>query len=112
MRAAVAALCWSLTALSASAQPHSHNLYDPACCTPASQGSGSGDCYPIPNTAVRFVQGKVIVTLNPGDHPMVTRPHTFEVEWNATFGSGKQSTIRPSKDGQFHACLYLAPGGS
>jgi hypothetical protein len=104
----------------ATAQEHDHNLYDPICCTPSSRSGDTGDCAPIPNSAVRLVPGRAIVTLRPGDHPMVTREHTYEMPWDRTIGG--KPTIKPAKDGQFHACLwpnedtlrclYVAPGGA
>ena len=67
-----------------------HSWYDPWCC------SGK-DCAPIPFSAVREIQGGYQITLKPGDHPLVTRVHVFQIE---------QVKVKRSKDDQYHACLF------
>ena len=68
--------------------------YDPYCCN---GDSHTGDCSEIPATSVRPVEGGYVVTLNPGDHRKVTKPHTFMV---------LQANVKYSPDGMYHACLY------
>lgn len=68
--------------------------YDGWCCN----GDGrSGDCQPIPSATVKPIDGGYQITLHPGDHTLVTKPHIF---------TKKQSETRWSTDGQYHACLY------
>lgn len=67
-----------------------HSFYDPWCC------SGS-DCADIPAKAVKAVAGGYLVTLVPGDHHMVTKPHTFLIPHDKR---------RDSPDGLYHICLY------
>lgn len=68
--------------------------YDPYCCN---GNSHNGDCQEIPASTVRPIEGGYIITLVPGDHRMVTKPHTFTV---------KASEAKYSPDGLFHICLY------
>lgn len=64
--------------------------YDGYCC------SGT-DCDQIPTEAVKIIEGGYQITLKPGDHPMVTRVHVFQVE---------QIKTRQSKDEFYHVCLW------
>lgn len=77
-----------LLCLSASA--FAHSWYDTYCCN-------DGDCAPIPASSVTPTDDGWVITLKPGDHPMVTEPitHTF-----------KYVRTRQSQDDQFHLCLY------
>lgn len=85
---AVSAIVWG------SSPVRAHEWYDPNCCN----GNGmSGDCQAIPARAVKVVNGGYEITLLPGDHRLVTKPHTW-------FRKVEESRI--SKDDDFHACLY------
>lgn len=57
----------------------------------------SGDCQQIPFKAVEIVPGGFQVTLGAGQHRKITRHHVYFV---------KQQDAKPSKDGEFHLCLY------
>lgn len=67
-----------------------HSFYDGWCCQ-------NSDCAPIPSKAVRAIPGGVQITLGPGDHPLVTRVHVFQIP---------QSEIRKSQDDNWHVCLF------
>lgn len=69
-------------------------VFDTVCCN----GNGvNGDCQPIPRKSVEEVDGGYQVTLAPGDHPMVTKPHVYRME---------RSLVRWTDDGETYACLY------
>lgn len=68
--------------------------YDAVCCN---GNATHGDCHHIPRTSVRAVEGGWLVTLNPGDHPLVTKTHQWLKPYDDT---------RESKDEDFHACLW------
>lgn len=68
--------------------------YDGVCCNGNTE---TGDCQPIPASAVRMVDGGYEITLKPGDHHMVTTPH----KW-----FHPQNRVRWSKDENYHVCLY------
>lgn len=84
--------------------------YDPECCSGA-------DCQPVPDEAVREVQGGFELILQPGEHKMLRQGHPP----TRIFIAHGDPRIRPSGDGQKHACisyggkyafcLYLPPGG-
>lgn len=84
--------------------------YDEACCS-------GFDCAPVPDEAVREAPGGFSVVIQPGEHPMLRPGH----EPMAIFVPHGDPRIRPSGDGQKHACismgggylycLYLPPGG-
>lgn len=68
--------------------------FDTWCCN----GNGvTGDCQRIPASSVNPAVGGYRITLRPGDHGMVTRPHVFD--W-------PQSKVRLAPDGFYYACLY------
>lgn len=75
-------------------QAHTGMVYEPWCCQ---GGAETGDCAPLPTSAVRDVPGGYEITLKPGDHPLVTRPHHFTVPHIET---------RRATDGQDHICLW------
>jgi len=115
-----AALC-ALAAPALAHQAPAGWTYDGGCCNAAQQhgdGRVTGDCAPIPETAVEEVRGGYIVRLAPGDHARISKPREFRFEWSDT-RSGGLSRILPSPDGQWHACvtdharycLYFVPGG-
>jgi len=64
--------------------------YDWYCC------SGS-DCQEISEKHVKAVKGGYKVTMDVGDHVMVTKHHEYFIE---------QSKVRLSKDDKFHLCLW------
>jgi hypothetical protein len=72
-------------------QALSHGWYDPYCCN-------DQDCAPIAPQHVAATEGGWLVTLGPGDHPMVKEPRTFLVPY---------ADARPSGDDAFHACIVL-----
>jgi hypothetical protein len=72
--------------------------YPPACCRGDAFG---GDCERIPKESVREGRMGYIVTLRPGDHHRVSRPHRFTVPYGSVIRSG---------DGNFHACLHPTEG--
>lgn len=63
--------------------------YDAVCCS-------NTDCAVIPYSAVEIRADGVRVTLRPGDHPMVTREHTFTRAFK---------DLRQSRDDEWHACV-------
>lgn len=75
-------------------EAEAHDFYDAVCCN---GNSMSGDCQEVPASTVRPIMGGYQITLNPGNHRLVTRIHVFQIE---------QSKVRPSPDGQYHVCLY------
>lgn len=79
------------------AYPHSSMTgmeFDRWCCN---GNAVNGDCQSIPSTSVRAITGGYQITLKPGDHPMVTRVHVFQME---------MAKVRWSTDGRFYACLF------
>lgn len=68
--------------------------YDADCCN---GNAVEGDCQEIPASAVKVVDGGYEITLRPGDHRLVTVPHTWT---KAT------KEARWSKDENYHACLW------
>ena len=80
-------------AMATNAQPLGWN-YDGWCCN----GDGhTGDCQVVSHKAVRSVKGGYQITLEPGDHRLVTKRHVFFKEERAA---------RKSPDGMYHVCLY------
>ncbi len=68
--------------------------FDGWCCN---GNTMNGDCQEIPGTAVKQVGNTVHVTLKPGDHPLVTKPHEYTME---------RDKVRRSTDGLYYACLF------
>ena len=64
--------------------------YEAWCC------SGK-DCAEIPDESVSAGPDGWVVTLWPGQHPMVTKPIHRVIPYR---------TARPSEDGRFHLCLW------
>lgn len=84
-----------LSALLAAGSAYGHTApsgmeYSAYCC------SGT-DCAPIPTKAVKAVSGGYQVSVGPGDHPMLTRPHVFLVPYDK---------VKESTDGGMHACFF------
>lgn len=71
-----------------------HSWYDPWCCN-------ERDCAPIPFRAVEAGPDGWIVTLEPGDHPIVQSRVVHVVPY---------ADMRPSQDGDFHACILHDKG--
>lgn len=70
-------------------------VYENYCCS----GVGpTGDCHHIPASGVQVLADGYQITLNPGDHPLVTKQHIFIVSFAET-------KYTPT-DGDYHACLY------
>jgi hypothetical protein len=87
-----------MASLLGSASAHGHEdgqqAYDRFCCN----GDGmSGDCQPVPASAVSPIPGGYRIELAPGVHRLVTKPHTF---------TRSQGDTRQSDDGRYHVCLY------
>ena len=68
----------------------SHSFFDPWCCN-------GKDCQPVPEGAVRAVNGGWSVRLDPGQHSMVTKHFRAFVPHGET---------KPSEDGEFYVCVY------
>jgi hypothetical protein len=84
---------WTHDAMPSSAMPQGWK-FDGWCCN----GDGNtGDCQQIPDTSVHAVAGGYEITLKPGEHRLVTKPHTY---------SKAQSDVRDAPDGRYYACLY------
>lgn len=75
--------------------------YDPWCCN-------TKDCAPIPDHAVEATDDGWLVTLQPGEHPMVTDQTgvvTFVAPYMKSGQTKSYGMTRRSKDDQFHACI-------
>lgn len=69
--------------------------YDGACCS-------GRDCAPISASKVKAVAGTgYVVTLDAGDHPLVTAPMQGVIAFDKA---------RPSGDGEYHACVSAFTG--
>lgn len=88
-------VCAALTILLLlQAMAYAHEDYAPWCCN----GDGkTGDCQRISSKLVKPVDGGWSITLRPGDYRLVTQENHYSV---------RQQDARPSKDGEFHACLF------
>ncbi len=71
-------------------QAKSGMAYEAWCCN-------GKDCAEIPDTAVTAGPEGWVITLWPGQHPMVTRPIHRVIPYQAA---------RRSEDGRFHLCLW------
>jgi len=83
-------LAWTYPALSHTTE--TGQTFSTFCCN-------GRDCQEIPRSSVAIdpETNLVHVTLNVGDHPMVTKPHQF------TF---KYAEVKWTIDGLYYACLY------
>jgi len=72
--------------------------YPTRCCwSPETAPAGRiGDCDEIPNEAVKTGPDGYVVTLEPGDHPMVKERITFTFPYDKT---------EPAPDGLYHVCF-------
>lgn len=68
--------------------------YDQFCCN---GDSHSGDCQMISTKNVKITENGYEISLAPGDHRLVTRPHHFTLP---------QAKARRSRDAEYHLCLY------
>lgn len=96
------ALLLALLAWSGAAETHdapSGWSYAAWCCN--STAERNGDCAPIPDGAVRITPVGYVVTLNPGDHPLITQVQTWTVPYDS-----ERPSVRNSGDFNWHACLY------
>lgn len=84
---------WAAVKASAHDAP-SGMVYDGWCCN---GNRHTGDCAPIPASAVTYRGDGWVIHLGQGDHLKVTQPHEYFVP---------QGTERRSTDGEYHACLY------
>lgn len=89
----------ALIALLASVPAMAHDApsgmkYDAWCCN---GDNHTGDCQAVPARTVKVTSAGYVVTLVPGDHRLVTKPHEFTVLFN---------DARMSTDGEYHLCLY------
>lgn len=66
--------------------------YDSWCCS-------NKDCAPIPASAVETLPDRIVVTLRPGDHPLVT------AELRNEFPYDDERRLKRSGDMEFHACV-------
>jgi hypothetical protein len=81
--------------------------YGGTCCSSVEPRSHQGDCAPIPDSAVEEIPGGYRVTVRPGDHPLVTREHTWDVPFDRPMAPGSaQPAVRPSGDSNWHICLH------
>ncbi|HWV44143.1 hypothetical protein [Pseudorhodoplanes sp.] len=75
-------------------QAHTGWVYDSECCF---GDHNTGDCQQIDSRTVEITSQGYRITLKPGDHRKVTKPHVFIVP---------QSAARKSMDGDYHLCLW------
>jgi len=68
--------------------------YDKFCCN---GDNHAGDCQMISTKNVKITDGGYEISLGPGDHRLVTRPHNFSLP---------QSQALRSQDAEYHICLY------
>lgn len=77
---------------------NAHDWYPSRCCwSPQNAPAGRlGDCDQIPDHAVKVGPDGYVVTLEPGEHPMVKERMTFVVPY---------SEAEKSPDGRAHICI-------
>lgn len=77
-----------------------HEWYDPECCS-------DKDCAPLESKHVKITDSGYVVTVGPGEHPMIKHaPVSFVVPYH---------TARESPDGRYHACIteqHISPDGT
>ncbi|XKM38408.1 hypothetical protein A4U53_005215 (plasmid) [Rhizobium ruizarguesonis] len=94
MRMLLAGIVIALATPAHTHQAPSGFTYEPYCCN----GNGdSGDCQRIAFETVQPSGDGYQVTLQPGDHRLVTRKHVFFIP---------QSKAMNSPDGAYHLCLF------
>lgn len=91
-------LLLSLALLSLSAPAMGHEWYPRHCCwSPEAAPAGRrGDCDEIPARAVQERKDGYHITLQPGDHPMVSRPLSVIVPYS-------MEQVAPT--GGYHICF-------
>lgn len=77
-------------------EAHSGMKYDAWCCQGNAE-TNTGDCQAIPDSAVKITNDGYEITIEPGQHRLVTRTQRFKV----AFGAARQST-----DDNYHLCVY------
>ncbi len=100
-----------------------HEFYSPWCCR--SVDGETGDCQPIPQSAVQATAEGYLVTVTPADHARAKAPITRLFRYPDSDPSNDRGTppeAQISPDGQHHACVlpssqdmrcfYFAPGDS
>jgi hypothetical protein len=97
----VAALTMMAAFMTGEAYPHEADSgwrYPTRCCwSPQTAPAGRmGDCDEIPNEAVKVGPAGYVVTLEPGDHPMVKQRLTFTFPYDKT---------EAAPDGRYHVCF-------
>jgi hypothetical protein len=90
MKRLIFALALTIAAPAGAHQSSKGMHYDSWCCN-------GGDCAEIPAKAVKAEGNTLIITLNPGDHPLVTRTHVYRFD---------ARNVKQSQDGEYHACLW------
>lgn len=113
----------ALLALLLASPAWGHSFYSTWCCR--SVDGMSGDCAPIPESAVQATPDGFLVTLTPADHPRVRATLTRLFRYPDSDPSNDRGTppeAQISPDGQHHACVlpssqdmrcfYFAPGDS
>lgn len=75
-------------------ESHTGMKYEAYCCN---GNSNTGDCQDIPFSSVRIMSDGYEITIEPGQHRLVTKRHVFKV----AFQVARQST-----DNEYHLCLY------
>lgn len=94
-------LAWLSLALALAAgapETRAHSWFDPWCCN-------DRDCQPIPDSAVKITPQGYVITLAPGDHPMLakeTQTRTYTVPY-----ANARVSLDPEQ--RFYACIYPDP---
>lgn len=79
-------------------ESRAHSWFDPWCCN-------DRDCQPIPDSAVKVTPQGYVITLNPGDHPMLAKEtglRTYTVPY-----ANARVSLDPEQ--KFFACIYPDP---
>lgn len=98
----ICALMWASVILGLAAlmvtKGWAHDWYPSRCCwSPQNAPAGRlGDCDQIPDSAVKVGPDGYVVTLEPGEHPMVKERMTFMVPY---------AEAEKSPDGRAHICI-------
>ena len=100
-----------------------HEFYSPWCCR--SVDGETGDCQPIPQSAVQATAEGYLVTVTPADHARAKAPITRLFRYpdnDPSNDRGSPPEALPSPDGRDHACVlpstqdlrcfYVAPRGA
>jgi len=93
----VAGFMWLFMTWTAKAHDAPSGMSYPSWCCQGTRADGTGDCDPIPSRTVKEIPGGWVITIGPGDHPLVTKNHVFVKK----YGEERRST-----DGEYHICLW------